>query len=236
MRRWGCVLGMLIAPWGFAITNLCYALAIRDGGSDPTGAEAIALFGAHPLLVRVGVTAGMIGCILLVPAVLGLFRFVPSGQVRGSRAVTVGGSLMIAGYICYFAVLHSNFAVLAMAELGGDRTPYAAVIDASQADPWPLWVFLVFVLGNLVGTLVLAIGLLRGQAVPVWAAVAIGLWPPLHVIGLVFFGNEVPQVIGAVLQALGFAGCAIELARVRDARAGRDDHLVSSSLRQPTRW
>ena len=82
MRRWGCVLGMLIAPWGFAITNLCYALAIRDGGSDATGAEAIALFGAHPLLVRVGVTAGMIGCILLVPAVLGLFRFVPSGQVR----------------------------------------------------------------------------------------------------------------------------------------------------------
>jgi hypothetical protein len=68
------------------------------------------------------------------------------------------------------------------------------------------------VLGNLVGTLVLAIGLLRSRAVPLWAAIAIGLWPPLHVIGLVFFGNEVPQVIGAVLQALGFGGCGIVLA------------------------
>jgi hypothetical protein len=207
VNRWGCVLGMLLAPWGFAITNLCYALAIRQGGSDSSGADALALFGAHPTLVRVGVTAGMIGCILIVPAVLGLFRLAPT-----SRAVLVGGSLMIAGYICYFAVLQSSFVVLAMAELGGDPSRFAAAIDTSQADPWPLWVFGLFVLGNLVGTLVLAIGLLRSRAVPLWAAIGIGLWPPLHVIGLVFFGNEVPQVIGAVLQALGFGGCSVVLA------------------------
>jgi hypothetical protein len=39
------------------------------------------------------------------------------------------------------------------------------------------------------------------------------MWPVLHVVGLVFFGNEVPQVIGAVLQAVGFAGCAAVLLR-----------------------
>lgn len=206
-RRWGCVLGMVLAPWGFAIANLCYAVAIRHGGSDNTGAESIALAAGHPLLLRVGVTAGMIGCLLIVPAVLGLFRLAPA-----SKAVLVGGSLMIAGYICYFAVLQSSFITLAMAELGGNPSRFAAAIDASQADPWPLWVFGLFVLGNLVGTLVVAIGLLRSRAVPVWTAVAIGLWPPLHVVGLVFFGDEVPQVIGAVLQALGFVGCGLVLA------------------------
>ena len=72
--------------------------------------------------------------------------------------------------------------------------------------------FGLFVLGNLVGTLVLAIGLLRSRAAPSWAAIGIGLWPVLHVIGLIFFGNEVPQVVGAVLQAVGFAGCAVTLA------------------------
>ena len=208
LRRWGCVLGMLVAPWGFAVTNLCYALAIRDGGGDSTGAEAIALFGAHPELVRVGVVAGMIGCLLLIPAVLGLFRLAPR-----SRAVLIGGSAMIAGYVCYFAVLQSSFAVLAMAEHGGDVAAFAQVIDASQADAWSAWVFLVFVLGNLGGTLTVGIGLVAGRAVPRWAAVGIMLWPPLHVVGLVFFGNEVPQVIGAVIQALGFAGCAVALAR-----------------------
>jgi hypothetical protein len=198
---------MVLAPWGFVIANLCYAIAIRNGGSDSTGAESIALAAGHPLLLRVGVTAGMIGCLLIVPAVLGLFRLAPT-----SKAVLVGGSLMIAGYICYFAVLQSSFMPLAMAELGGDPSRFAAAIDASQADPWPLWVFGLFVLGNLVGTLVVAAGLLRSRSVPLWTAIAIGLWPPLHIVGLVFFGNEVPQVIGAVLQALGFVGCGVVLA------------------------
>ena len=154
----------------------------------------------------------MIGCLLLVPAVLGLFRLAFSGQARGSRAVLIGGSLMIAGYGCYLAVLSSGFSVLAMAEHSTDQAANATVIDASQGDPWSGWVFGLFVLGNLVGTLVLAIGLLLSRTAPSWAAIGIGLWPLLHLIGLIFFGNEIPQVIGAVLQAVGFAGCAVTLA------------------------
>jgi hypothetical protein len=159
----------------------------------------------------VGLVAGLLGCLLLVPAVLGAFRLAPA-----SRLVLAGGSLMIAGYVCYFGVLASNFSILAMAERGGPIADYAAVIDAGQSDSWSTWVFLLFIAGNLIGTLVFAIGLLRSRAVPVWAAVGILLWPPLHVIGLAVFGNEVPQVIGAVLQALGFAGCAAVLLRRRD--------------------
>jgi hypothetical protein len=202
---------MLLAPWGFVVTNAAYAWAIRDGGGDASGAEALALAGAYPVLLRVGLVAGLLGCLLLVPAVLGAFRLAPA-----SRLVLAGGSLMIAGYVCYFGVLASNFSILAMAERGGPIADYAAVIDASQSDSWSTWVFLLFIAGNLIGTLVFAIGLLRSRAVPVWAAVGILLWPPLHVIGLAVVGNEVPQVIGAVLQAFGFAGCAAVLLRRRD--------------------
>lgn len=203
VRRVGTALAMVLAPWGFVITNASYAWAIRDGGSDATGADALALAGGYPVLLRVGLVAGMLGCLLLIPAVLGAFRLAPT-----SRLVLAGGSLMIAGYVCYFGVLGTNFTILAMAERGGPLAEYAAVIDASQADPWSTWVFLLFVAGNLLGTLLFAVGLLRSRAVPVWAALGILLWPPLHVIGLALFGNEVPQVIGAVLQALGFVGCA----------------------------
>jgi hypothetical protein len=38
------------------------------------------------------------------------------------------------------------------------------------------------------------------------------LWPPLHVAGL-FLGGEVLEVIGAVLQAIGFAGLAAAVRR-----------------------
>lgn len=106
-----------------------------------------------------------------------------------------------------------------MAEHGGDPDLFASVIDAGQADLTTLWVFLLFVLGNLVGTTIVGVGLLLSRQVPRWAAVGILCWPPLHVIGLVFFGNEIPQVVGAVLQALGFLGCAITLARGRKTYA-----------------
>jgi hypothetical protein len=205
-RRIGSALGMVIAPWGFVVTNTCYALSIRHGGNEDTSADSLALYGAHPTLARVALVAGMLGCLLLIPAVLGTFRLAPT-----SRLVLAGGSLMIAGYTCYFGVLATGFWTLAMAERGGPMADYAAVIDAAQEQVWTVWVFLLFVLGNLVGTALLAIGLLRERAAPVWAAVGILSWPPLHVIGLIFFGNEVPQVIGAVLQALGFAGCAVVL-------------------------
>jgi hypothetical protein len=216
VRRIGSALAMLLAPWGFVITNACYAYAIRNGGSDETGAEALALTAAtSPLLLRVMLTAGMIGCLLLIPAVLGALRLAPA-----SRLVLIGGSAMIAGYVCYLAVLHSNFITLAMVAHGGPMADYAAVIDGSEAEPWTSWVFLVFVAGNLVGTVLFAVGLLRSRSVPVWAALGILAWPPCHVVGLVFFGNEVPQVIGAVLQAIGFAGCAAALWRDRVSPTG----------------
>jgi hypothetical protein len=119
---------------------------------------------------------------------------------------------MIAGYVCYFGVLLSNMIIIAMAEHGGPLADFAAAIDASQADRSTVWIFPIFIAGNLLGTLFFAIGLLRSRTVPIWAAVLIMLWPVLHISGL-FLGGEVLEVIGAVLQAIGFAGVAAAVLR-----------------------
>jgi hypothetical protein len=207
VRRVGGALALILAPWGFVIANASYAWMIRNGGSDETGAQALALAAAGPNVLRLGIVTGMIGCLLIIPAVMTAL-----GLVRRSRLAFIGGSLMIAGYVCYFGVLLSNMIILAMAERGGPLADYAAVIDASQADRWTGWVFPIFIVGNLLGTLLFAIGLLRSRAVAIWAAILIMLWPPLHVAGL-FLGGEVLEVIGAVLQAIGFAGVAAAVLR-----------------------
>ena len=67
-------------------------------------------------------------------------------------------------------------------------------------------------MGNLLGTLLFAIGLLRSRTVPVWPPILIMLWPPLHISGLII-GGEVVEVLGAVLQAIGFAGVAAVVLR-----------------------
>ncbi|HEU4907535.1 MAG TPA: hypothetical protein VFT17_01590 [Propionibacteriaceae bacterium] len=207
VRRLSGAVALILAPWGFVITNACYAWMIRNGGSDETGAGALALAAAGPTIVRLCLVAGMIGCLLIIPAVLTALR-----QAPRSRLAFVGGSLMIAGYVCYFGVLLSNMIIIAMAEHGGPLADFAAVIDASQADRSTAWVFPIFIAGNLLGTLLFAIGLLRSRTVPIWAAVLIMLWPVLHVGGL-FLGGEVLEVIGAVLQAIGFAGVAATVLR-----------------------
>ena len=96
----------------------------------------------------------------------------------------------------------------------------AALIDADQSDPFTAWVFPIFILGKMLGTLLFAIGLLRSRTVPIWSAILIMLWPPLHVTGLIV-GGEVLEVIGAVLQAIGFAGvAAVALRRSGQASVG----------------
>jgi len=207
LRRVGGALALVLAPWGFVITNATYAWMIRNGGGDETGADALSLAAAGPDLLRLGIVAGMIACLLIIPAVLTALRL-----ARQSRLAFVGGSLMIAGYVCYFGVLLSNMIILAMAERGGPIADYAAVIDASQAYLSTAWVFPIFIVGNLLGTVFFAIGLLRSRIVPVWAAILIMVWPPLHVAGL-FLGGEVLEVLGAVLQAIGFAGVAAAVLR-----------------------
>jgi hypothetical protein len=207
LRRLGGALVLVLAPWGFVIANASYAWMIRNGGSDSTGAEALALAATGPDVLRLAVVAGMIGSLLVIPAVVTALS-----HARRSRLAFVGGSMMIAGYVCYFGVLLSNTMIIAMAERGGPLADYAALIDADQGDPWTAWVFPIFVLGNLLGTLLFAIGLLRSGAVPAWSAILIMLWPPLHVIGLII-GGEVLEVLGAVLQATGFAGIAAAVLR-----------------------
>ena len=204
-------LAAFVAPWGFVVANAAYMIATWRGGSDSTGEESLALFGAHPMLTRLAINAVLLGSMLIVPAVVGIL-----GRSPRSRTAAVGGWLMIFGYIGYFGVLLTNVTILTMAEYGGPTADFARVLDASQAEPATVWVFPLFVLGNLIGTLLFAIGLLRSHAVGVWAPALIICWPPFHVVGLLI-GTELVEVLGATLQAVGFLLAGLVLLRGRTA-------------------
>ncbi len=206
-RRVGTALAMLLAPWGFVVANAAYAWATRNGGSDETGADSLALAAAQPTPLRVSTVAALLGCLLIIPATLGAIGFT---RQRANRLGLIGGSLMIGGYVAYFGAVMGGFVTLAMAERGGPTGDYAAVLDAGSEAAIPF--LLLFVAGNLLGTLLLGIALLRARTVPVWAAAGILAWPVLHVTGLIA-GTEWFEVAGATLQAVGFAVLALRLAR-----------------------
>lgn len=211
----GMAVGLLAGPFGFVVANATYAWATSNGGDDGTGQHALALYAAHPVAVRVAVNAALIGCLFVVPGLLGAMRVL---RDRVPRLSLVAITLMIAGYICYFGINAATFTELAIAERGIRGSEMAAALDAGQNDPAGLWLFMIFVLGNILGTLLLAIALWRSRAVARWAALAVAAWPVLHVIGLLA-GTEWFEVAGAIFQAAGLATVAALLLRRADNTA-----------------
>jgi hypothetical protein len=204
---------LVLAPWGFLAGNSAYAWATRDGGDDYTGAHAVALAGAYPDLMRFAIVSVMLGCLLVVPAVLTAMRLL---RPHSPKLSLFAGSAMIVGYCCYLGAVTQGFVTLAMAEHGGSVSTFADVLDASQSMAAGTWAFILFVFGNLVGTLLFAIAMIRSRAaVPLWAGLAVLAWPILHVTGL-SLGSEWFEVTGAVLQAAGFAAMAVMVLRTPD--------------------
>ena len=202
-RRVGQSFALLVAPWGFVIANAGYAWMTRHGGSDDTAEGALALSAAHPALDKWGTLAAMVGCLLMVPAVLGAMGLL---RERAARLSLLGGSLMIAGYVCYFGLCFQGYGVIAMAENGGATADHVAVAEATMNQAFFVGPALVFVVGNIIGTFLLGLAAIRGRVIPRWAGLCILAWPVLHVVG-----GTWGELAGAVLQAIGFAVMGLRL-------------------------
>jgi hypothetical protein len=204
-RRFGLAAAAFLAPWFLVACNTGWAMAQASGASDEAGAAAA----AHPTLLHNVVLFGMLGALLMIPAALGASRVAGRGAAKLSF---IAGTLVAAGYACYFAVLLTDLTTFAMVRVGGPMGDFARVLDERQADAAGTWVFLLFVLGNLVGTFLLGLALWRSRSVARWAAAAVMAWPPMHIVGL-FVGVEWFEVAGATVQALGFAAVGARLVR-----------------------
>ncbi len=168
--------------------------------------------------------AAMVGCLLLVPAVLGAMSLV---RVRAARVGLVGGVLMIAGYICYFALLFQGYATIALASHGGASPDNIEVQDLMQNQGVYIGVALTFVVGNLIGTFLLGLALLRARAVPRWAAVLVLVWPGAHVLG-----GSWGEVIGAAAEAVGLSMVGLALLQVTPAHLGPGRYHVGRDHQQ----
>jgi hypothetical protein len=203
-RQVGLALSLFVAPWCFVLANTGESIIGMRGGDDLTPRGALTIAAAYPELERWASFAALIGSLLMVPASLGLMRLVRLGA---ARLGLVAGAMMVAAYVCYFALVFQGFTPLAMvAAAGGSTSHDAAVLQAQLNEPLTIWVYLTFAIGNIVGTFLMGLALRRSRAVPSWAAYAVLGWPVLHVIGLPWF-----EVVGAVSQAVGMAVAALAL-------------------------
>lgn len=204
-RRVSQGLALMVAPWAFVIANTGDVLTTDGGLDDTTPRGALLIAAAHPLADKWFTLAAMLGCLLLVPAVLGAMGLV---RVKAARVGLIGGVLMIAGYICYFALLFQGYATIALAQHGGANADNIAVQDLMMNQGFFIVVAITFVVGNLIGTFLLGLALFRARVVPRWAAVLVLVWPVAHILG-----GAWGEVLGAAVEAVGLAVVGLCLLR-----------------------
>ncbi len=71
----------------------------------------------------------------------------------------------------------------------------------------------IFVVGHVVGTVLLGIALVRSGRIPAWAGWAVAVSQPIHFVATVFLGSPQVDFVGWSLTAVGMAVVARELLR-----------------------
>lgn len=156
------------------------------------------------------------GAMVAIPGLLGALRLLrPAVSVLALITVV----MMVSGYLLYGAMVFGNFAEVNLAVAGVDA---GAALDNGLGTPWRIAAGIVFVLGNLVGTLLLAIAVMiasrrmRSVDVPWWVGLLIAGWPVGHLINI-FGGGEWFAVGGGVLEIIGLCFVAQAILRMTNA-------------------
>ena len=217
-RRWGLALAMFTAPWLIVIAETGHSLGNPHGTDDLDPAVALTIASEHTTLQRWSSFAAMVAAMLMVPAVLGVMRLV---RTRAARLGLVAGVLTAAGYVCYFGlVMQGAFTETAMATVGGPAGHDADILQAVMDDPLGAgWVGPLFVLGNVVGTFLLGLALVRARTAGRWAGYGLMAWSVLHVLSF----SPFVEVAAAAAQAVGMAIAAAALLRSAEPRAAEPE-------------
>ncbi|MFC4018992.1 hypothetical protein ACFOW4_13720 [Micromonospora sp. GCM10011542] len=195
----------------YGAANAIYWVMFPDAVSDSAGNVAVAAGNAGAWRVETVLFA--LAHLVLLPATLGL------AAVLGGRkpvAATIGGALALLGlYFSTVHLWHYNAFFGALAGGGVDADAARPVTNALDGDPFVMASFAVWLLGWLVGLLVLAFG--------AWRARLVALWVPLvltagQVLDLVTEGVPL-KVAVSVLMVAGFTGLALGVERSRPVSA-----------------
>lgn len=209
LRRYGASVALIGAP----------ALFIVQGLTEPKSSDDVrtqlGYVAHHAGGTRVSIVAGLIGSVLLIPALLFLVRLASD---RMARVADIGGGLAIAGTVAFAALWGVDAVQLGIATSGIDTSQAVMATKAANAT-LPFKVILVlYMVGLTLGLLTLAVALWRSRAVPRLVVVA--------VVAFVVANVAQQATVGAAIMLAGLGWVAIKA--LPGERAPRSANLASS--------
>lgn len=101
---------------------------------------------------------------------------------RSPWLASIGGFLSITGFIAFVVFVGQVVQSRLMAQMGGGQ-PLVTLWNQFNTDPVITAYLYIFIIGNLIGPLLLGIGLGRAHLIPAWATWALILRVPIQVAG-----------------------------------------------------
>jgi hypothetical protein len=203
--RWKVAAGivcLLLAPVGQFVQFLVSPMRQAD-----TPAAQVAAAAAHLRAMRLALILDL-PILLILPAVLYVGFVAGAGRSRlaaTGTAVTFTTALS-AGYLL------AQDVVVYEAALQPDRPGSVALVAAYEGNGVVSALVMAYLFGHLVGFVLLGVAVVRSRAVPVWAGIALCLWPVAEMAGEAS-GSVVVAAGGFALLGIGFGACAGALLR-----------------------
>lgn len=208
-RRLGLVAILPLGPLALTILRGVLPYPMSDNNADMVSAIT-----ADPAAQTIVVWMGFLALFTLPPAVLAL------GRLASRRAPILGTSaLVIAGaaYLSLFWWAASDVIALTAVQGGSDAATITRVLDLYFADPTVAGSLGLYVLGHIIGTVLLGLALWRAGILPAWAGIVLAASQPVHLVSVIL-GSRLFDAA-----AWGTATAMFALAAVAVARMPNDD-------------
>ena len=193
--RWAVALLLPMGPAAVAVLRFLLPYYTADG---PAG--TVTAVQRHPGRESAVLWLAYVAVLTLVPGVYAAARVCRAGAPR-LTAWALG--LSVPGYLSLGMLLGTDHLLWSASDAGLPGRDSVALISA--AHPTIGISVGVFVLGHVIGTVLLGLALLRSGRIPVWAAWATAVSQPLHFVATVILGSPQVDLFAWSLTALGMA-------------------------------
>jgi len=209
LRRASRVLAALVLPIGpAAVAVLRFVLPYKTTDSST---EIVHRIAAHEGRGSLVVWLGLVATLTLVPAVIWAGKLTARTAPRLTAAAML---LLVPAYLSLPFLVSSDASALF-----GVKHHLSTQVTADMytgTHPIMLVTGVVFVLGHVVGTILLGVALLRSGVIPPWAAWATIVAQPLHFVAAVIVGSHPLDLVAWGLNAVGFAMVSVTILRMSD--------------------
>jgi len=204
LGTWVIVVLLPVGPAAIAVLRLLLPYYTATDASD-----MVAAVQAHPGRQSAVLWLGYVGILTLVPGLLAATRVC---RDAAPRLTAWALALAVPGYLSLGMLLGTDHLLWGANEAG---LPTADRVGMAEAGHPSIDVALaVFVVGHVVGTVLLGLALRQSGRIPAWAAWAVTISQPLHFVATVVLGSPQVDFVAWMLTAVGMAMVARELLKV----------------------